>query len=328
MSRKWLLFLFCLALLILLSPRSRASLTVRVNEPACRIFLQHNNLDVAIVVENSLPAATGQHLRVELLDPRDRVTAHAERDESIQRGSQTLHFLLPFDSSKLNETERRAFLWYRLHYQLTAPGGAVTADGILSLSETTPDLFDLRVAAAELVHEAMRYRARVQAVHPVTKKPAEGVRLDAVLTLETDDSGNGVKIAAAGVTDAKGYATLFFDIPQRFPEFPHESQPAGGSLKVTGQRNGVTAEVEHDVLVDQFARMLLTTDKPLYQPGQGLHMRTMVFSPTKHALANQDVMFRIEDPENMTVFRETVKSSRFGIATVDWPIPENARLGD
>jgi len=40
----------------------------------------------------------------------------------------------------------------------------------------------------------------------ITKKPAEGVRLDAILTLETDDEGGGGENPASGVTDSKGYS--------------------------------------------------------------------------------------------------------------------------
>lgn len=330
MSRKWLLFLFCFALLVLLAPLSRAGMTVRVNESAFRIHFRSKSLDVALALENSLGSPIDQHILIQLIDPQSRIVASADRTESIGRGSQIIHLTLPLDVSKLQERDRRQLLWYRLHYQITPtqPATDVTADGVVSLSEITPELFELRVAAAEMAHEAMRYRARVQAIHPITKKPAEGVRIDAVLTLETDDTGGGVKLSAVGVTNAKGYSILFFDLPGRFPEFPHELRPSGGSIKVTGERSEFKAEAENDVLVDQFARMLVTTDKPLYQPGQALHMRALTLSPTKQAIANQEVIFRIEDPEDTGVFRETVKSSRFGIASVDWPIPENARLGD
>src|SRR5204863_1895826 len=129
-------------------------------------------------------------------------------------------------------------LWYRLHYRIATTGSPIThtAEGIVSLSEITPDLFELRVAAAEMAHEAMRYQARVQAIHPITRKPAQGVRVDAVLTLETNHEGDGVKLQASGVTDLRGYSILFFNLPPRFPEFPHELRPAGGSIKVTAQR--------------------------------------------------------------------------------------------
>ncbi len=330
MSRKWLLFSFCLSVLLTLAPLSRAGLTLRVDESATRVSLKEPRIEVSLSIENSAGEGPDQKVQLEILDPENHVCASAERIESIGRGKQTLRFSLPFDVAKLSERERRQLLWHRLHYRITAAEAqaSVTADGIISLSEITPDLFEVRVAAAEMAHEAMRYQARVQAIHPITRKPAEGVRVDAVLTLETDDDGGGVKIPASGVTDSKGYSILFFDLPARFPEFPHELRPAGGSIKLTARRGGFTTELENQVLVDQFPRLLLSTDKPIYQPGQHLHMRVLALSPTKHALANQDVIFRIDDPENTNVFRDTAKSSRFGVASVDWSIPENARLGD
>ena len=329
MSRKWLLFLFCLLLPPLALP-SRAELTLRVNESAIVISFPLRRVEVALPLENSLRTAIDQRIDVELIDPENRIRARVDKTESILRGKQTLKLTLPFDISQLPATERRQLLWYRLHYRLTSTQApfTVAADGIVSLSEIAPDFFDVRVAAAEMAHEAMRYHARVQTTHPLTEKPAQGTRVDAVLVLETDDDGGGVRIPASGVTDSKGYARLFFDLPARFPQFPHEIRPAGGSLKITAQRGGLTAEVEHDVLIDQFPRIVVSTDKPLYQPGQHLHIRALVLTPSKHALANQDIVFRIQDPEDTNVFRETSRSSRFGVASVDWAIPENARLGD
>ncbi|HWP53915.1 MAG TPA: MG2 domain-containing protein, partial [Pyrinomonadaceae bacterium] len=287
-------------------------------------------IEVALALENSFREPVDQKFLVELIDPQSRVKASTGRIQSVARGNPTINFNLPFDVAKLKESDRRQLPWYRLHYRLepTDQTGAPAVDGLVSFSEITPDLFELRVAAAEMLHEGMRYQARVQAVHPITRKPTAGVRLDAVLTLETDDDGNGTKLPASGVTNAKGYTILFFDVPRRFPEFPHELRPAGGSLHVTGQRAALKVEVENQVLVDQFARMIVNTDKPIYQPGQSLHLRAVALSPTRRALAGQDVLFRIDDPENVNVFRDTVKSSNFGVASVDWPIPDNVRLGD
>jgi hypothetical protein len=330
MSRKWLLFLFCLLLLPIVAPLSRAGLTLRVNEPAITVSFQHRQVEVALAVENSLGAVVDQKVLIELIDPENRIKSSVDQIESIARGTQTVRVVLPYEISKLPEKDRRQLLWYRLHYRLTTTQTpfTVSAEGFVSLSQIAPDFFEVRVAATEMAHEAMRYQARVQTIHPLTKKPAPAVRIDAVLTLETDDQGGGVKIAASGVTDSKGYSILLFDLPVRFPEFPHDVRPAGGSLKVTAQRGGLVAEVENDVMVDQFPRILVSTDKPIYQPGQKLHMRAVALSPTKHALVNQDVDFRIDDPEDTNVFRESVKSSRFGVASIDWAIPENARLGD
>ena len=329
MSRRWLLFLFCLVIALTLISPSWASLTFRVNETATTVKFEDHRAVVFLAVENPRSEIQNATLQIELLDPENGVRAKAERIESIAPGNRTFAFELPLPLSKLTDKDRRELIWYRLRYRVSsgAPEG-LKAEGVVSLSEITPELFEVRVAAAEMVHEGMRYRARAQAIHPFTRKPSRNVQVQAVLTLETDDAGNGVKLPAAGVTDSEGYAILSFDIPARFPDFPHQLRPAGGSLKVSARRGGFTVDTENSVLVDQFPRVLISTDKPIYQPGQKLHLRALVLSPTRRALANQEVIFRIEDPEETMVFREPARSSRFGIANIDWPIPENARLGD
>ena len=82
------------------------------------------------------------------------------------------------------------------------------------------------------------------------------------------------------------------------------------------------------VHIDQYVRSLVSSDKPLYQPGQVMHVRALLFTPAKRALANQNASIRICDPDGTTVYRAIAKTSRFGVATTDWSIPENTRLGE
>jgi len=48
MSRKWLLFLFCLFVLIALAPLSHASLTLKVNDSATRVSFAPQATEVAL----------------------------------------------------------------------------------------------------------------------------------------------------------------------------------------------------------------------------------------------------------------------------------------
>ncbi|HEY0727040.1 MAG TPA: MG2 domain-containing protein, partial [Pyrinomonadaceae bacterium] len=101
-----------------------------------------------------------------------------------------------------------------------------------------------------------------------------------------------------------------------------------GDLHVVGTRDGVVSEAEGEVQVDTIVRTIITTDKALYQPGQTMHIRALALSPVKRALANQNFVIRVLDPERVTVFMATARSSRFGVVNADWPIPDNVRLGD
>ena len=324
MSRRWLLSLLCLAVLFLsLVQLTRARDELIVNEAGSRIFLEKNPAQVLLAVENPSTAIVKANVQLELLDPRDNSIARTTQVQTVARGNQTLRLSLPFSST--GEREPNRVLWYRLHYRLSpqeSPAETL-ADGIISLSEMTPDVFELKVSAAQMVREGNRYQVRVQAAHPITHHPASNVRVDAVVTLEGNDDKN-VKLTASKSTDSKGNVSLNFALPSRFPH----SRPNGGELEVTGTKGAIVVQTKGEVLVDQFTRILINTDKPLYQPGQVMHIRALVLTPSTQALATQNTYFKICDPEGAVLYRTAATTSRFGIASADWGIPENTRLGD
>ena len=332
MSRLWLLSLLCLSVLCLsLVQLTRAHGELRVNETNTRIFLEKQPAEVLLSIENSTGVTVLATVEVELLDPHSNSKAKSSQIQSIQNGNQKLSLSLPFKFASLPDKERRNFLFYRLHYRVSENGSTASplADGVVSLSEITPDLFDLRVITSELVREGNKYLARVQASHPITRRPAANVQINGEIKISNDDDNEMVvNVRTPKTTDSAGYALLEFAIPQLFPKFPYNKELDDAEIRVFGKRGPIVAETHGDVLIDQFAKILLSSDKPLYQPGQVMHLRALVFTPSKRALAGEDTLFTISDPDGTTVFRSTAKTSRFGVASIDWSIPENTRLGD
>lgn len=294
MSRRWLLSLLCLAVLFLsLVQFTRARDELRVNETSSRILLGKTPAEVLLAVENSSTADVNANVQLELLDPRNKSIATTTQVQPIARGSQTLRLSLPFTFSSADEKERNRILWYRLHYRLSpqeSPAETL-ADGIISVSEMTPDVFELLVSAAQMVREGNRYRARVQAAHPITHQAVPNVRIDGQVTLDGDDDKN-VKLNRSSFTDAKGHAVLDFELPPRFPEFPHDIRPSGGELQVTGTKGAIVVQTKGDVLVDQFPRVLITTEATLpTRPGHAYprsrpHPLKQSAGEPKHILQN------------------------------------------
>ncbi|HEY9284511.1 MAG TPA: MG2 domain-containing protein, partial [Pyrinomonadaceae bacterium] len=180
-----------------------------------------------------------------------------------------------------------------------------------------PDLFELRVAAPRKPREGQPLRVRVRAVHPVSGQPVGGVRVTG--KVEFDD-GKQPELAAEAVTDSDGNATLDFKLPASVEDDDCD-------ITVTARRGDFEQEASQELDLDHSLQFLITTDKPLYQPGQTLHARALVLDSARRAVAGLDAVLEIEDEENETVFRAPLKTSRFGVASVDWPIPEGARLG-
>jgi uncharacterized protein YfaS (alpha-2-macroglobulin family) len=72
---------------------------------------------------------------------------------------------------------------------------------------------------------------------------------------------------------------------------------------------------------------LLSTDKPLYQPDQTLHMRALVLDDQRHAWAKHPLRFVVHDPDEAVIFSTDAETSRFGIASAEWTIPSSQKLG-
>jgi hypothetical protein len=322
MSRKWLLFLFCLFLVLALVPTSRAGLTLRVNESATRVLFEEQGTRVVLAVESSFQESVTAHLEVELIDTDGSVLAPTARNEQIKPGTNNISVPLGLWLSGKAATDTSELLWYRLRYRVTPLGRSQFGqfNGVISLSEISPDIFALQIAASEKAHEGSAYRLRVRAVHPLTSKAVPGVKIDANLNFDGYDRDD-VELKQSARTDASGFATLDYQIPRGLED-------EDGEIKVTGRRGILTESAASEIELDRSARIMVSTDKPLYQPGQTLHVRVLMFDGSRHAVANQEATLKVSDPDNGTVFRAELNSSRFGIVNADWTIPENARLGD
>ncbi|HEX8495225.1 MAG TPA: MG2 domain-containing protein [Pyrinomonadaceae bacterium] len=322
--RRWVIVVFCLSVsLPFLSQLSSASGTLRVDESITRLALDEQATIVSLAVVNPLGHEFRARVRLEVLDTLGEVRASLESDETIKRGASTLRFSLPLQLAGLDKQERKRALWYRLRYRISpeqpARASVGPIEGIVSLSEITPDFFELRVTAPSYAREGVRYHAFARAVHPISGRPVPGVKVEARIALQSAAKDKTLK--AFGLTNAEGNASLDFDLPQHVADNALE-------LTITGSRGALVEEVESEVQLDRETLILISTDKPLYQPGQMLHLRALIFDATKRALPRSSATLLIDDPEGTTVFRAPLLTSRFGIASLDWAIPENTRLGD
>jgi len=75
------------------------------------------------------------------------------------------------------------------------------------------------------------------------------------------------------------------------------------------------------VVVERDAKILLTTDKPMYQPGQTIHMRALALKrPALLPQADLPVLFTVIDPKGNKVFKEELKSSEYGVSSATFKL--------
>jgi len=83
------------------------------------------------------------------------------------------------------------------------------------------------------------------------------------------------------------------------------------------------------VTVTKRYRMLLSTDKPIYQPGQVIHMRTLAIENGRAETPEKgDVLIEVLDPKGNKVYRKAVTVGSFGVSAADFQLAREINLGD
>ncbi|MBP6005020.1 MAG: carboxypeptidase regulatory-like domain-containing protein [Pyrinomonadaceae bacterium] len=310
-SKLFLIFLWILVYSFSLTAQT-------VVEAESRVTIEGNSARVRIIV-NADRDLSNISATVELLDIASVVRSRSSTSIlSIKRGKQSIELDLPLGEILRSSVEDIA--WYRLRYTIG------NTSGIISMSQLIGDLFELRIIASENLLAGMTYRVRVRAVNQFTEQPAQNVQIETAVDLELSDGEDSkLRLSGTGETDDNGFAVVDFTIPT-------EAKLDGdGEIRVVGRKNGVIREATEDVntLKDDL-QFLSMTDKPIYQPEQMLNVRGILLKggEAKTVLPNSEVEFRIVDQDDTVLYRQKVRSSEYGIASISWMIPANAKLGE
>ncbi|MCA9927015.1 MAG: hypothetical protein KC419_01005, partial [Anaerolineales bacterium] len=137
--------------------------------------------------------------------------------------------------------------------------------------------------------------------------------------LKPERGGTAVSVFN-GTTNDLGTADISFDVP--------DTEETGYTLVVETESELGSDTLERAVTLDRDYRILLTSDKPLYQPGQLIHLRALALSTFDLApAAGQEMQISIADGKGNTVFRDTVNTSAYGVAATDFQLANEVNTG-
>jgi len=316
------LLVFCL--LFVAFQASSAVFTLRVVESSIKVSLNSESAEVTLPVENSTGKTFSATVTVELLAPNGNIAAQSTKSFSVAPNKNPITLPINFKYKSLQYSEQKNFLWYRLHYRITpdknTETNANTVEEIVSLSQLLTNFFELQAIAPKKVPLGGSVRVIARATKPLSSKPVADIKVQG--TIEFDDEEKNKPLTATAVTNAEGYAVLDFVLPKILEG---ESEL---DLKVTAKLDDFEQEASEDIEIDKGANIFISTDKTLYQPGQTLHIRALVFDNSNRALADKSLNLVIKDHDYSVAHRNTLRTSRFGVANVDWQIPNDTKLGD
>jgi len=89
-----------------------------------------------------------------------------------------------------------------------------------------------------------------------------------------------------------------------------------------------TTEFTQDVRLEDKVSILLTSEKPLYQPGQTIHVRALALDRSDHqAAAKRTLTFEVEDSRGNKVFKKATATDQFGVASAEFGLADEVNLG-
>ena len=99
---------------------------------------------------------------------------------------------------------------------------------------------------------------------------------------------------------------------------------ADGVYELTVEGPGFSASQE--LVVESRTILFLETDKPVYKPGQTVHIRALLLDPELKPVAGE-VVVEAQDAKGIKVFRESTSADDYGMATLELPLSSEPNLG-
>jgi uncharacterized protein YfaS (alpha-2-macroglobulin family) len=148
-----------------------------------------------------------------------------------------------------------------------------------------------------------------------TQSPLEGVKISISL-INDQESEN---ILFEGHTIAKGTLNALVKFPQTEGSY---------KLKIVADAAFGKDEIIENIKLVSARKILLTTDKPMYQPGHIIHMRALVLAkPNIAPVKDEVIVLEVEDSKGNKVFKKELKTDKFGVAAADFRLASELNQG-
>ncbi len=124
----------------------------------------------------------------------------------------------------------------------------------------------------------------------------------------------GDREVVSETADLDGKGTIQFEVPD-LPD---------GDYKIEVRGPGFSDDAS--VRVEEGSLLFLETDKPIYKPGQTLHVR-LISLDSELKPVEVEATIDLQDAKGTKVFKKVVQTDEYGMATVEVPISTEPNLG-
>jgi hypothetical protein len=256
-------------------------------------------------------AGTGQ-LLMEVLDPEDRVLGQMQRRAEVvpEHGEwhEEIRFKTPLALDDL--------VWDRVRYRFEYDDHV---GGELSSTESVSQI--IRTPVVHILGQQSYLSGGPAAVRViVTDSRNQVIAGPGSVRVELLDSGQKPRVLFTGRLNRSGTTQAQFSFP---PGLLGNYQ-----LHYLVDTEIGATEFTQPVRLEDKVSILLSTEKPIYQPGQTIHMRALALDRASHrAAADRKLTFEVEDSRGNKVFKKASQTDKFGVASSEFSLAEEVNIG-
>lgn len=193
----------------------------------------------------------------------------------------------------------------------------VSSTYVLNLQKFV-SLQDTLVYAQSEFESGSKASLRVITLNSKDSKPIEDADIVVVIR---DRKTQEERVLYQGKASAFGSPDVQFDMPD-YAEGDYD-------LIIKADSKYGHDKIIKPIKIRKTSKVLLTTDKTLYQPGQTIHIRALALkSSDSTPVKNQELTLEVEDPKGNKVFRKKEKTSEFGIYGTTFTLANEINMGE
>ncbi len=150
-------------------------------------------------------------------------------------------------------------------------------------------------------------------------KPLKGAEITATLT--ANENQKTVELFKQS-SDEFGSIAFNYNVPSDIK--------GNGSIEINVKApEGERKDIVPVIIKEKEPKTNLSTDKPLYQPGQTVYIKAMsLLLPTLEPAGKKKVTLEIMDPKGNKVLKEEKETSDYGIASTDFVLAREINMGE
>jgi uncharacterized protein YfaS (alpha-2-macroglobulin family) len=270
----------------------------------------HGTLSV-VVPYHAVRAGSGR-LTVEIFDPEDRVLGSAEQSPQLGKGDGTWRLAIPLRKPLPIDD----LVWDRVRYRFEYSGETTAAfEGVKSISQI------LRRPVVHLLGQKSYITGGPAAIRVIaTDSKDDAIVNSGSVHIELLIPDHPARPLFNGRLNRRGTTEAQF----RFPT----GLIGDYQLRYLVDTPIGSSESTEPVQLQDKLSILLTTEKPLYQPGQTIHVRALALDRADHnAAAARKLTFEVEDSRGNKVFKRATQTDKFGVASAEFDLADEINLG-